>query len=1095
MKHFLLIFAMMLMGVATVMAQRTISGTITDDTGAALPFANVYVEGTTIGTTTDIDGNYTLKVPEGGTTLIASFTGFADQKLTLGDSNTMSFTMSEGVVLDDIVVTALGIKREKKSLGYATQELGGDETTKVKDANFMNSLSGKVAGMQVKSSGTMGGSTNVIVRGYTSLSGNNQALFVVDGTPISNDNTNTGDQRIGRGGYDYGNAAMDINPEDIESINVLKGAAATALYGSRAANGAIIITTKRGVTGRKGIGVTASVGYTGGIIDKETMPKYQKLYGAGYGDFFYGAGGFDYDDLDGDGVDDLSAVVYEDASYGPAFDPSLQVYDWRSYFPELSTYGQTFPWVAAENDASNSFYEMSNTLNTSVAIDGANDKGNYRLSFTNFNQKGIVPNSKLNRNTVSFSSGYNFTDKLNVSSTINYIITDGRGRYGTGYDSRNSNQSFRQWYQTNTDMVEQREAYEETGLNISWNPYASSRTEANPATKPHYFDNPYFNVYENVPTDDRNRVFGNLSLQYDLTDWLNVVGRVSTDRYSELQEERIAIGSVNVPNYTRYTKTFSEDNYDMFLNLNKYFGSDDNISFDATLGTNIRRTTLDAARVSSNAGLIFPNIYSLGNTSANIGASNINEDYERVGVNGYFGRATFGYNQFLYLDLTGRYDFSSTLPTGKNGYFYPSASLSLVFSELFDSKFFDFGKLRLNYAQVGNDAPPLSIEDVYVIGDPFGGTPLVSVPSQKNNPELISERTKSLEAGLELKFFRDRVGLDLSVYRTNTFNQILPATVTGATGYNTLFVNAGNIQNQGIEVGLNFTPVKIGDFSWDMGINWARNDNKVIELFGDQKNLQLASVQGGITINAPKGESYGSIWGSNYVYADDGSKVVVPHPRSWGEGVVYAGTSDPEIIGNYNPDWKGGVNNRLSYQNISLSFLIDIQKGGDFFSLDTWYGYGTGIYDITAAVNDNGANVRDAIADGGGLPVEGTVIQVDTDTEGNPVYQNNDEPLYMGAYLNALGWASAPNAMHIYDASFVKLREVSLSFGLPNRVVEKTPFNALDLSFFGRNLWIIHKNSPYTDPEAGLSAGNIQGYQSGAYPAVKEFGVNLRAKF
>lgn len=1013
------------------------------------------------------------------------------KEVRIDGQSTINVALAAGVEgLDEVVVTAIGIDREKKSLGYATQEVDGEAVSKVKDVNFMNSLSGKVAGVNIKRSNQMGGSANIIIRGYKSLTGNNQPLFVVDGTPISNSVTNTANQRTGRGGYDFGNAAMDINPEDIASITVLKGAAASALYGSRAANGVVMITTKKG-SRDKGIGITVNSGYTWGNIDQTTMPTYQKEYGAGYYDLYgagpngyFGGGYFVPYDVDGDGVDDLTVPMGEDASFGAPFDPNLMVYTWESIYPELSTYGQKQPWVASQNDATNSFYETMTMWNNSVAFDGGNENGTYRVSYTNLTQHGIVPNSRLLRNTLNFNGSYSFTDRLRLVTRLNFVNTDGRGRYGTGYDNRNPNQSFRQWYQTNVDYVRQREAYEQTGRNITWNPYGYGLANA---TAPHYFDNPFFNAFENYPTDERNRVFGNAELHYEFTDWLNFLGRFSLDNYSELQEERIAVGSVDVPYYSRYNRNFRETNVDLLLNFNKYFGPDDKVNLNGNLGTNFRRTYVDAIRAETNGGLVVPGVYSLANSVSPIEAPT--ETNYIIGVNGYFARASIGYDNFLYVDLTGRYDVSSTLPAENNGFFYPSASLSLILSELIDVDQLDFAKLRLNYAEVGASAPAQSIFDTYVLRTAFDGVPLATVPNTQNNPNLLPENTRSLEAGLELTFWKNRLGADFSIYRSNTFNQIIPVSVSASTGSLFKFVNAGNIQNQGIELSLFGTPVRTKDFDWTINVNWARNRNEVIELFEDQTNLQLANVQGGITINASVGEPYGAIWGTNFVY-HEGEPIVYPHPFG---GVRYQKTAQPEVIGNIQPDWNMGINNSLRYKNFSLSFLIDIQKGGNFFSLDTWYGYATGIYDITAGTNDKGNPVRDLPSDGGGINIGG-VVQTGTDDDGNPISDGtpNEEYAFAHNVYSSLGYVLAPNALHVYDASFVKLRELSLSYSLPKSTLESLPFTGIQLSLVGRNLWIIHKNAPYTDPESGLSAGNIQGYQSGAYPAVKEVGVNVR---
>lgn len=1091
MKKISLIVAMLLFVSASMFAQRTITGTVTDETGEALISVNVVVKGTTVGTITDLDGKYKIEVPDGSNALTFSYTGYSTQDVELGASDVADVVLSEGILLNDVVVTALGIKREKKTLGYATQEVGGEEVSRVKDANFINSLSGKVAGVDIRRSNQMGGSSNVIIRGYKNLS-NNQALFVVDGIPLSNDNTNTTDQTTGRGGYDFGNAAMDINPEDIETINVLKGAAATALYGSRASNGVVLITTKKG-TKKKGLGVTIGTGVTFGQIDKSTLPRYQQEYGPGYGNF-YAQGGLEEFDF-GNGAQ-LATAAQEDASYGAKFDPNTMVYDWRSYYPQMTDwYGKQFPFVGSQNDAT-TFYETSATYNTNISIDGGTDKGTYRLSYTNFDQKGVLPNSKIDKNTLSFSAGYDVTDKLTVTSSINYIFTEGLGRYGTGYDSRNPNQSFRQWYNVGTDMADQKRAYDETGLNISWNPYGPG--DPPNSTVPHYFDNYYFNRYENYSTDNRSRMFGNVALDYEITDWLNVTGRVTTDRYSELQEERIAVGAVDVSKYSRYNKSFYENNFDLFLNANKYLGADDKINLSGMIGTNIRMTGLNTVFAETNGGLVVPGLYALGNSVSGIEAPT--ERASTKQVNGFYARGTVGYANMLYLDLTARQDYSSTLPAGNNGYFYPAASLSFVFSELMNSSFVDFGKLRLNYAQVGNDTEPNNLVDPYLMGTPFN-VPIASVFSRKRNSELRPERTNNIEAGLEMYFWNNRIGLDASVYRSNTFDQIIPTTVSGASGNLSQVVNAGNIQNQGVELSLNVKAIKAADFSWDVGLNWSRNRNEVIELFGDQTNLQLASFQGGVSINATVGEPFGSIWGSNYVYdsydADGnpaaGAKPVVEDHNV--DGVRYLRTTSPEVIGNINPDWKGGINNRLTYKDVSLSFLIDMQKGGQFFSLDTWYGFATGIYDWSGGTNANGVETRALPADGGGVFIDGAVIQTGTDGSGNPIYGDNTTAFFASDYRNALGYARAPNAYHVWDATFVKLREVSLSYSLPKAVIGKTPFQAVNLSLVGRNLWIIAKNTEYSDPEAGLSSGNIQGNQSGAYPSVREYGINVSVKF
>ena len=1116
MKKYLLLSTMFVFALAIGQSwaqERTISGNVTSvDDGSSLPGVNVVLKGTTNGTITDVDGNYKLSVPSEGGTLVFSFVGLATEEVEIGSRSVIDLAMSPDIKqLSEVVVTALGVSREKASLGYSTQEVTGDAVAKVKDVNFMNSLSGKVAGVQIKRSNQMGGSTNIVVRGFKSLTGNNQALFVVDGIIMANDITNGSTQATGRGGYDYGNAAMDINPDDIASINVLKGAAATALYGSRAANGVIVITTKSGKK-RDGIGVSASFGATFGQMDKSTFVRYQDEYGPGYSAIqgWYASeyapldpnhpGGMDYYDF-GNGPE-LTQAVYEDASFGPYLDGTTMAYDWRSYYPELDTYGQLFPLKAAENDAS-TFYETSVMLNTNVSVEGGNDNATYRLSYTNVDQDGVLPNSNIKRNTISFSGAYDFTEKLTVSSTVNYTLTEALGRYGTGYDNRNPNQSFRQWYSVTTDLVDQKETYEQTGINTSWNPYAS--LDPNRSTVPHYFDNYYFNRYENYNNDERNRMYGNFKVDYKILDWLSFTGRASTDRYSETREERIAVGSVDVSSYWRENRIFSENNFDLFLNINKNFG--DSFSLGGLLGANYRRTKSDAISSQTNGGLVTPGVYSLSNSVSTPNAPT--ETFTQVGTDGYFGQLNLGYANMVYLDLTGRYDIASTLPDGNNSYFYPSASLSFVFSELLPSvDVLSLGKFRVNYAEVGNLAPAKFVNDIYLLNPSFGSVPLATASAIRRNPNLVSENTKSYEIGLELGFLQDRVSVDASYYQANSFNQIFSAEVTGATGRRTDIVNAGEIQNSGFEVAIGATPVKTSDLTWDINLNWTRNRNEVVSLYGDSDNLLINTAQGGISLNATVGEPFGTIKGTNYVYDDQGRPIVYPH---WNGGVRFRKTATPEVIGDINPDWIGGVQNTLNYKGVSLSFLIDIQKGGDFFSLDTWYGYATGIYDISAGTNKNGNPVRDLPGDGGGLFLDeldyvdiGETVMHATDANGDYVYDAdgnpvggdvNTEAFYYSDVYTSLGYVYAPNAFHVYDASFVKLREVSLGYSLPQSIISKTPFTAVDISLIGRNLWIIHKNTPYSDPEANTSAGNFQGNQSGAYPAVKEYGFNIGLKF
>lgn len=1057
----------------TFAQEKTITGTVSDaESGMPLAGVNILLEGTSTGTQTDFDGNYSLSAST-GQTLVFSYIGYADKSVAVGEDTTINMTLSaEAASLEQVVVTALGIEREKKSLGYATQEVSGEDISTVPQANFVNSLSGKVAGLNVGSSGTLGGSSNVVIRGSSSLTGNNQALFVINGVPISNANTNTMDQMTGRGGYDYGNAAADINPNNIASINVLKGAAATALYGSRAANGAIIIETKKGTQKKgKGIGVTVNSSITFSNADEETLPVYQNEYGAGYGKF-YGPGEdqyFNEYDVNGDGVPDLTTPFTEDASFGGPFDPNLMIYQWNSIYPQLDSYQQASPWVAGEHTA-NDIWETGITTNNSFSIDGATDRSAFRLGVSNMNTQGALPNSEIKKNSISFSGSHDLTNKLTAGAYFSFNKTDGKGRYGTGYDSNNLMQQFRQWYQTNVDLYDQKNAYFNTRENISWNPNGPENLA------PIYSDNPYWVLYENYETDTRNRYIGNIHLNYEISDVFSILGRFSFDTYSELREERRNVGSSGVSRYSRFNNRVAEYNYDVILNFDKDLTED--INLNGNLGMNLRRNQRSSILASTNGGLYEPGFYALSNS---VGPLLPPTEYESTEmVDGIYARVSLGFVDTYYLEGTIRRDRSSTLPSDNNTYYYPSISGNILLSNIIDADWLNFMKLRANYAEVGNSAPPYYIFNTYNVYTPFLGSGVASNNAQLNNLELKPERTKSYEFGIEANFLDRRVGLDITYYNGKTYDQITPVPVSDATGFSSRILNAGTIENKGLEVFLSLTPVKSENFQWNMSVNWAKNKSSVIELTEGIENLELASLQGGVSINAAPGEAYGAIRGSDYIYDDNGNKIV------GADGYYLLSPTSNEIIGNIQPDWTGGIQNTFSYKNLSLGFLIDVQEGGDIFSLDTWYGFATGLYDRTAGLNDLGNPVRSPLSEGGGVILPGVTEAGASNTQRIPVTTVGQNPW---------GYSNDANKGHVYDASFVKLREASITYSFGEKVIQHLPMTNASISLIGRNLWIIDKNIPYSDPEAGLSSGNVQGYQSGAYPTFREIGVSVNLTF
>ncbi len=1066
----------------TFAQDRSVSGTVSDNAGLPIPGATVLVKGSKTGTQTDANGKYTIKADE-NETLVISYIGMASKQVSAKTATVNVKLADDAVQLEGVVVTALGIKREKKSLGYASQEIKAvDLNSGSANGNFMNDLSGKVAGVSIRRNNNFGGSTNLVSRGIKSLTGNNQMLVVVDGLPLNNSNSNSIGQDKGDGpNFDYGNTANDINPDDIESVNILKGAAASALYGYQAANGVLLITTKKGKKG-KGLGVTYRTELVTGNIDKSTFPKYQNKYGAGYG-LYYGPGEdsyFNEEDINGDGIVDKVVPTYEDASYGAPFDPTLNVYQWDAFTTYSPNYGKATPWTAAKNGPI-TFFETPVSINNSFSLEGANDKSSYVVNFSNLNQTGLMPNSNSKKNNVSVKFTHDFSDKLSGTFFANYIASSTLGRNSTGY-SDNIMSNFRQWWEVNVDIQALKDVYEKSGgQNITWNIKSPSNT------KPAYWDNPYFTRYKNYQNDSRNRFVGYGKLDYKINNWLSATGRISTDTYQELQEERRAGGipatfGINgldeSSGYQRYNRNYSENNFDLIFNFKKNLS--ENLNLTGLVGGTINRQTTNTVLASTQGGLLVPDIYALQNSKSYVKPL---DDETKTGTNSYYASASLGYKNYLYLDATVRRDAFSTLPKDNNVIIYPSVSSSFVFSNLLkDEKWLSFGKLRLNYAQVGSTAEAKSLYDTYVYVDAFGKNPLFRNSRKKNFADLKPVTTSNQEIGLEMSFLDKRLGFDIAAYKSLSKDQIFNVPFSNATGYNTKVFNAGSVENKGIEIQLNGSPIKTEDFEWELLVNWATNKNKVVELNGDIQNLELGRYQGGVTVNAVVGEAYGVLKGSDFKYLN-GERIVGANGR------YSLNTSTDNIIGNINPDWTGGVRNKLSYKNLSMAFLIDVQKGGSIFSLDQYYGLATGLYEETAGLNELGNPVRNPVttgADSGGIILPGVKA------DGTPNTTRTPGPQFFG---NLYGYRRQPAKAFVYDASYVKLREVSVSYRFSKSIIEKLKLQDLKVSLVGTNLWIISKNLPNADPESGLSSGNLSGYTVGSLPTTRNIGCNLTLNF
>ncbi|MGE8343155.1 MAG: SusC/RagA family TonB-linked outer membrane protein [Flavobacterium sp.] len=1068
-----LVLLLVLVAQLTFAQERAVSGTVSDNTGMPLPGVSVLVKGSKTGTQTDFDGKYSIKASS-SQVLVFSYIGMKTQEVAASSSVVNVKLSGDAQELEAVVVTtALGIKREKKSLGYSSQKLDEKTVNSTPTNNFLNNLSGKVAGLEVKTNSNFGGSTNIVLRGSKSLTGNNQALMVVDGVAISNDNLNSASAKSGRQGFDFGNSASDIDPNNIESITVLKGAAATALYGSQAANGAIMITTKKGKK-NSALGVSFSSTTSMGSYDKDTFIKYQKGYGAngysGPNDSFYTA------DANGDGIPDQVVDMTADSSFGNAFDPSLNVFQWTAFAPGNANYGKATPWVAAANDPGKFFQKSFSTVNN-IGLSGGDEKGSYNFSYTNNNESGILPNSRLNRNIINGSFSRNLSDKIKTTAFFTFSDQSTVGRNSTGYGD-NILTGFRQWWQTNVDVRDLKDAYNVNGQNVTWN--MNDPLSGNFA--PAYWNNPYFDRYKNYSSDDRTRVLAGANISYDITKNFNVLGRVTVDTSNDRQELRKEKGSHaeefglqaldETSGYELYTRSFLQTTYDFIATYDLKIS--EKISAKLLGGSTFIKSHTDSFDGSTTGGLVAPGLFTLANSMSFVAPLEQEINYNKLGL---YTQGSIDYNRIIFVEGSYRRDQSTALPQNNNKYDYWSLGTSFIVSELIKQDWLNNLKLRANYAVVGND--PVAGRLGWKINNGLIGGNLMFANNSTfvNFKDLRSEKLKSWEFGVESAMFKNRLSFDVSVYQSNTTDQIFNVPQSTSTGFASSQVNAGELQNNGIEVSLFGSPVKTKDFEWQVGVNWSRNRNKVVSLNAGRDNLQLASWQNGVSLNATVGQPYGTMRGTDYVYDANGNKTV-------DEDGYYLLATD-KVIGNIQADWIGGLSNRFNYKDFSLNFLIDMKKGGSVYSLDQAYGQYTGLYPETAGLNDLGNPLRNSIANGGGIILDGVY------EDGTP-NQSRIPANMVGA---GFGVEVEPNKKFIYDASYVKLREVGFTYNVPSKFLDKTMAKSISFSLLGNNLWIIHKNLPYADPEAGQSSGNIQGFQSGVMPTTKVYSFNIKATF
>ena len=1060
--------SVLLLGAGSALAQGTVRGVVTDSTsGVGLPGVSVRLAADpSVGAATNLNGEYEIRgVPAGAQVLIASYIGYETQNVpvVVGEGETVAdIQLSDSVLLgENVIVTALGIERAERSLGYAAQAVEGEELNKVRETNVISSLSGRVAGANVTQGSTIGGSARIVLRGPSSVSGNNEPLFVVDGIPLDNSNISAPGQSTGRGGYDYGNAASMINPDDIASVSVLKGASAGALYGARASNGVILITTKSGRRDQ-GIGITVNQSVT--TENVYNLPPYQNLYGGGSNAPFSV-------NAEGQYVVDFAT----DESWGPRLD-GRPVRQWYSYDEVNGLLGQATPWVAAPDNVQN-FFNTGVTSNTNLAFAQGGENFNYRLSLTNVSTEGVFPGSQLDRRQVSFNGSLDLTPRLNTTFTGNYINNGAQGRPGTGYDGQNVFLQFNQFGQRQVDLGEGSYSFDyvrPNGVQRAWN-------WRNPVTGTiQYTDNPYWVSYVNQQEDSMNRLYGSFAVGYDFTDDLNLRTNVQTDYYTQRREERIAFGSQATPQYQEGVYEVQETSARSQLTYETNLTQD--VSLNTFAGGEIRYNGFSVNRGVTQGGLSVPGLFTLENSVAR---PVVVDDLEELAVYSLYADATVGYQDLVYVNASLRNDWSSTLPDGDNSYLYPSANVSLVFSELAPLRnqgILSFGKVRAGFAIVGNDTDPYRVNLTYPLSLPFDGAPLQQLPTTLPNPDLRSEETTSFEAGLELAFLDGRAGLDFTAYTSRTDDQILAVEVSRSTGYSFQLVNAGAVSNRGIELALRATPVLMENgFQWDVNVNAARNVSEVESLLDDLEVFTLGNAPFGARITAAVGQPYGAIIGNDFVYDANGNKVV----NVDADGNFDSYRSNPaQVLGSYLPDWTGGFSTTFSYGGVQLSGLIDAQFGGDAYSVTSLFGRYSGILDETA---ENEIRERGVVPTGVVTLPEGTTPEEAAKLEGTPVGGGaiDAETYFKGTF----GLQGA----HIFDTSFIRLRELSLGYSIPARYTQQISVQNVTLSLVARNLALLYSKSPFFDPAVALSASNVQGIEAGAYPPVRSFGLSITA--
>jgi TonB-linked SusC/RagA family outer membrane protein len=1037
--------------------KHTVTGKVTDATGEPLPGVNVYEKiQPQNGVITGVDGAYQIEVSSEDVILVFSYIGFESQEIHTTGRALLDITLVEETTgLNEVVVTALGISKETKKLGFSFQKVDGEELlASGRDPNIANKLAGRVAGLQINSNAAIGGSTRIVLRGESSLSkGGNTPLIVVNGVPVDN-NVSTS------GSIDWGSAISDINPDDIESINVLKGPVAAALYGSRAGNGAIVVVTK---TAQKNSGT--SVSFSSSLMFDEILKypdTYQYKYGSGRpngtaksynpSDFSYNPG------------------VYDEAWSDTPYDPNLLVEWWWSETSSGARAGDTeliqgvsvkSPYVSNGMNNYEQYYETGLNFTNSVSVSSGGEKHNFRISYTNMDQKGVAPGTDLKRQNFSVSAGGEISKKLRVSTNVNYVNISSDNRPDNSW-GQNRIGYLLAWMAPGTHL-DKLEEYWQRGL----------EGQAQIGWRGQSHNNPYFVAHEVLRGLNKDRLFGNTAATYSFNKYLKLIARFGMDLTSQLITERNGFGSFKQnPEYYENRDNKLETNTDFLLTYDRELTEKWDLS--ASVGGNLLH--INNRYVSNRAkNLVSPGIYTL--TNAEISNRSVGQGFYEKKVNSLYAVTTLSYANAITLDVTARNDWSSTLPKENRSYFYPSASLGFLLPELIPAlpNAISFLKLRLAAAQVGKDTSPYQGQNLFHTSN-YGGVVGYYTGSGLSNPELKPEKTTSYEVGFDSKFFGNRLGLDFTYYQSNNINQVLGAALPISSGYGSRTINAGKIENKGIEIVLTGTPLRTNDFSWDIMANFGKNETTVVELAEGLTRKYIGGNAGGdLEIISEVGKSVFGIYGKKHLTVDDPDSPHFGREIYDSNGLVVL-TAKNEYLGDANPEWILGLTNNFTYKNFRLGILLDYRHGGKVYSGITNVMYRGGYNTETVKWREEGVIGDGVVSDGNGGYTENTTMLIGADIKNK----------WIGNYRRA-------RDKFLYDGSYLKVRDVSLSYALPNSLLSKTPFSGVNVALVGRNLFVF-SDVPNQDPDVYLEGvpGN-----SGSYyiPTTRSYGLNLNINF